>query len=247
VTIIQRQFWRLEAVGAWTAVALPAGWPEAHQVVCTSPSFCLATAYGDRTALWDGSTWGEGQGIELDAVDCVSSTSCVAVTRGHTWLWSGTVWSSGPDLAAHVLNISCGGVDDCWAGTTQSRVAHFDGSGWSQPQVVTSRSRFVTVSCTATACFGVDGLGDLIENLGHGWVSGPTRVGYSVQMDCATTTCTVVLGGRTRGQVMRWNGTAWSRSRAMPAGYSNLPQSVSCPTDSSCFVVDEANTAGVRR
>lgn len=240
---------------------MPAGWLGSVGVVCESPSFCLSIdGHGRNAATWDGSEWSNagqlGQG-RFNEFDCASPSYCVAgsVSDGTTRIWDGADWTAGPDLGISPTSISCPAVDDCWAGTEEGSATHFDGSTWSPVQQVAVRGvgnvNDLTIRCpTTTRCLAGDELGNVYFYDGGTW-GGRVQVGPVLALDCGSaTSCTVALGlGRHDdlvGKVARWRGDGWTRSRALPRGYDNLPRTLSCPSRATCFLVDQSGNSWVR-
>lgn len=247
--------------GSWTSVDLPAGWRASFGVDCTSPTFCLSLDPGGLTDLWDGTSWARGpslDGSSYAAFDCTSPTWCLTVDLdGHTRIWDGIGWSIGPANTGDIESVSCGAQDDCWGGTDEASVSHFDGSSWSTPTKIAPAgvdgADSVSVSCpTADFCGARDQVNTVYTYRNGSWRSG-THLGGKVAGDisdlsCASaSSCTVTFGQyKDVAKVARWNGASWHMRRALPEGYTGLPQTLSCPTNSVCYLTDLNGTAWVR-
>jgi hypothetical protein len=239
--------------GAWTTVEMPAGWHGSLDVDCTSPTFCMSVNVDGETATWDGSAWTSATQLDsvLFAFDCASPTYCVAVnTSGETRLWDGDSWTVGPTNADDPESISCPAEDDCWIGTGESSVAHFDGSTWSPLQRIAPTGvdgdNTLTVSCaTTTSCLAGDQLGNTYTYDSGSW-GGASHVGKIRVLDCgAERSCTVLLDDQQIGEVVSSN-TGGKATRAMPRGYANRPQALSCPTSTICVMTDQSGNSWVR-
>jgi hypothetical protein len=246
--------------GTWTSVDMPPGWKASFEVDCSSSSFCMSLDPNGLTDLWEGTSWTSGPTLDgsFTTFDCTSSTYCVASdTDGQTRLWNGSSWSVGPANAGGFESISCGAEGDCWAGTDEASVSHFDGSTWSTPTKIAPSgvddSDTVTVSCPTTTFCAAHDQENNVYTLGGGSWSERTHLGGRVHGDirglsCASSTsCTVSFGQyKDVGKVARWNGSTWKTSQALPAGYTGFPQTLSCPTNSVCYLTDLNGTAWVR-
>ena len=228
-------------------------------VSCSSATSCFAVGTGSGAAdypglshvagtslaieQWDGTTWSPvaspaGQAAvadELQAVSCVSATSCVTVgalgSATLTEIWDGTSWSvvASPNpsgaMSSTLDSVACSSASSCFAvghystaadGTTLIEL--WDGASWSvvaspNPSGAVSSTLSGVACASATSCFAVGG-----------------HVG------------TANLGGVL---VEHWDGTAWTivstptptvRPVAAPVVTPTLT-AVSCSNATSCFAV----------
>ena len=252
---------RMYRDGTWSAVAMPAGWKVGFGVSCTSPTFCMAIDAEGKSAIWDGSAWSSADPVGSAAFDfdCASPTFCTGVTAtGTTELWNGATWTAAPaDSDLDVTSISCPATNDCWVGTEESQVAHFDGTTWSAAEKIAPTGvdgfNTMTVSCpTSAACGAADQHGN-VYRYAHGAWGHHAHVGDRISgdigaFDCGSaTSCTAVLSHvGDVGKVVRWNGTSWTTSRALPRGYAGIVESLSCATKKACVMTDANGTAWVR-
>ena len=221
-------------------------------VSCTSSSACVAVGLyldgsGASHALaegWDGTKWTlesvpeplGAQNSQLNAVSCLSASSCVAV-GGYTnslggpvtlaERWTGAAWAvqSTPNPTgaqfSFLAGVACVSSTACIAvGVSDqgSLAEHWDGTSWSIRSTPTSQSpgaALFSVSCTsASACVAV---GSTSPN-----------------------------SGMTLAE--RWNGSNWTlQSTPNPAGSQDaVLNSVACSSSSACtavgWSVDSSNT-----
>jgi len=164
-------------------------------VSCVSATFCMAVGHYEDvtidaiqplTEMWNGTTWtfvpspstSVATPQVLNAVSCVSPTSCMAVGDGLIESWNGTAWSlsSNPDASdGNLAGISCTSPTACIAvgnttsGGTKTLIESFDAGTWSvlaSPNASNTdpfSSDFLTgVSCiTSTYCVAVGQYTDL--------------------------------------------------------------------------------------
>ncbi len=226
-----------------------------NAVSCVSASYCVATgeyftgtAYQNLVLTWNGSSWSldsapslstsASQNNLLNAVSCVSASSCVAT--GDHWngtayqnlvlTWNGSSWSL--DSAASLSSSSsqdnfldgiscvsfsfCVAVGNYYNGTEyQNLVLTWNGSSWSLDSAAslsTSASQhnnLQSVSCPTASFCVADG------NYYNGTVY--------------------------QNQVLTWNGSSWSLDSAASlstlASQTNVLLGVSCFSASSCVGV----------
>jgi hypothetical protein len=173
-----------------------------QSVSCVSATFCMAVGYiyrstfsgmegGTLTLKWDGTSWSVVSAplastldfTSLNAVDCFSERSCVAVGsyRPDTGspqaplvslvlIWDGIAWSKTPDPAAtntgsvDLLDISCGSSQHCVAVGQVGRnpwAISMQGSSWTEITIPTASGSqrppgIAGISCSnASNCVGV--------------------------------------------------------------------------------------------
>lgn len=239
------------ATPSWSVVGPVAGAEYGHlfSVSCTSTSSCFAAGVKDTTTVetrlverWNGTKWSVVSTVnpsgasnsQFASVQCLSSTSCVAVgqydagsiTKTLIERWNGTSWSIQPSPNPNAVAVSglagvrcisstfCVAVGSYFLSTPdnsseQTLVERWNGTSW---QIVASPNRsstndsgLVGVSCTSsTNCFAV----------GHS--------------DTQTATRTLVE---------HWNGSGWSIVTS--PNPSNVAQTelsaVVCKSASNCF------------
>ncbi len=216
-------------------------------VSCMSRSACMAvgdynTSGSANTTLaesWNGASWtivpSPDHPIDddaLNAVSCISATSCTAVGSfvftgsgaKHPLIesWNGTRWTTVPstndgtgatlDGVSCVSSNSCTAVGDYYNGTNDlTLVESWNGSAWSivpSPNMANSSNFLNGVSClSATSCMATG----VYTAIGTGTYSTLTEL---------------------------WNGTSWSIVPSPNEGTrSNILGGVSCDTSSSCTAV----------
>jgi hypothetical protein len=165
------------------------------------------TVFADE---WNGSTWTlltlpqPGSESLLFAVDCLSTTYCMAV--GETGLdatmaeqWDGSSWTIVPTPPAnstndrlYLLSVSCVSATDCWGVgylNLEPLAEHFDGSAWtvdpslpvlSDGGLLNSVSCASTTFCEAVGGSGIDSTGDLTPFIetwdGSAWTTASSPV-----------------------------------------------------------------------
>lgn len=227
-------------------------------VSCTSASSCTAVGIYANSATnsmtlaehWDGTTWtiqptpnptGATASV-LEAVSCISATSCTAVGQLNTGTfttpaehWDGTTWTIQPTPSPvgspqpTTLGVSCTSAMTCnavWSYTNSAGVQlpvaeGWDGTAWTIESVpvpsTAQSSSLIGLSCTsATACIAVGG--------------------YSVKSGGGP--------GSLRPLAERWNGTSWTiQAPPNPSGASF--SGVSCASATACTAAGaQSNSAG---
>jgi photosystem II stability/assembly factor-like uncharacterized protein len=243
-------------------------------VSCPSVNGCVAVgsdgAQGGvaSTSQNDGGTWSQGALASgepvLDAVDCASTSLCVAVGQGASARSTngGTTWTStsvptsnttllGVDCPSATLCVSVGVSPDTagpYAG--QLLVSSDGGTTWTVPSLPASLGALGSVDCpTSTFCVSVGASILVSTNAGTTWslrtVNGGTGVLRSVS--CASATTCVAIGANPAiaqssnaaafEVVTTDGGTTWT-SVVMPPGSATLSQ-LSC-SSTACEAVGSA-------
>jgi hypothetical protein len=231
---------------------------------------------------------------DLNAVACVSATSCTAVGGynntsgiGRTLIesWNGVSWSrvSSPNAGTHsnylnavacVSDTSCTAVGEYFntSGIRRTLILSWNGVSWSRvssPSVGANHNFLFGVSCLSdTSCTAVGAYvntGKIDRTLIESWngvswsrVSSPnvgTRNNFLNAVSCVSdTSCTAVGDYANTGKIDRtliesWNGVSWSRVSSPNAGSNhNDVFGVSCVSDTSCTAVGAyINTSGWAR
>jgi hypothetical protein len=231
----------------------------------------LGSAGLNEALHWDGRKWslvptpdpgGTSRGAlsELNGVACGGPSDCWAVGdyaqkvntlapglsqalhwNGRTWSWVHTPspgGSLGGDVSA-LFGAFCLSPRDCWAAgwygklgmpdTFVNLVSHWDGRTWHQVTTpnpdgtgLGAQNVLLDVTCTSPAnCWAVGEFGS-------------TR-----------------SGGVVLNEILRWNGHTWSAFPSPdPAGTasrdSNMLERVRCATQTNCWAVGSAQTAGMQ-
>ncbi len=249
-------------------------------ISCVSASSCTAvgtylagSSFADApeetlVESWNGSTWtivpspNSGTiGSDLQAVSCVSASSCTAVGSGSDGAtliesWNGSTWSavSSPDggpTTNLLYGVSCSAADSCMAvgyyltSVKNTLAESWNGSTWSvvsSPDSGTEGSVLTGVTClSASSCTAVGSNVDgttLIETWdGSSWsvVTSPDQDGTLAGVSCMSASFCIAVGDDV---IETWNGSTWSV--ASPSGA--LLSGVSCQSASACTAV--GNGAG---
>lgn len=190
---------------------------------------------------WNGSAWTlltlpqPGPDSLLLAVDCLSTTNCMAV--GETGLdatmaeeWDGTDWTisttpgaNSPSDRAWLIAVSCASATDCWGVGQLNNVPlaeHFDGSSWTVASLpIPGNVVLNSISCaSATFCEAV-----------------------------GTASLTGTQGGSTF-YIATWDGSGWTTASnpltPTPGEYDGL-DAVDCYSETSCVAVGGSSTVEV--
>jgi uncharacterized membrane protein len=202
-----------------------------YDVACKATTFCLLSAAGGadgdtpRLYRWDGTAW-SATAIPADtwfyALDCPSTTACVATTRVHgaqkLMRWDGTSWTVMPGkLAGDLRELDCPTPAFCMGVGTDPA----SGRSWAATWNGTTWAPIVSPLTTR-----------------------PTLAVLSVA--CGTDQLCVVLAGRpdgTHAEILRWNGSRWAID-ALPAAASERFVDVACAGKSFCVVVGSRQKPG---
>lgn len=257
--IIQHRTLALHWTGSsWSQVATPnpGGSPGAWflaGVSCTAASNCWAVGHhsrphGDNVNLalhWNGKSWAwvatpqphkstGGYIRQLNAIRCVSRTDCWAVgswaspparnqvSGTESFRWTGTRWTSvRTPKVGWDTGVACTARANCWAVTNGDITVHWNGTRWSQVATPHSASKFNSLSgvtcARATEC----------------WAAGVLNVSGAA-------------GSGELTDMLRWNGTKWTRvATPNPGGSSesgdnsavNELAGVACGSPASCWAV----------
>ena len=199
-----------------------------------------------------------------NAVDCVSTSECVAVgangslhgvagystTSGQSWK-AGTLARGLPNLEA----VSCSSSSDCVAvGEGAVVVSRNGGSNWITRQIPTPNTTLLGVSCASeSSCVSVGVSpgatgpyqGQLLvsSNGGNTWSvpSLPPALGPLGSVDCPSSTFCVAVGSSI---VVTTNGGATWASRGVEGGTGVL-RFVACSSSSTCVAIG-ANPAAAQ-
>lgn len=171
----------------------------------------------------------EGSSSGLQAVSCVSPTSCITIGNTET---TGEAAGSEP-------------FADGWGGTAWAPIQ--------APALVTGKSDLTAISCaSSTFCAAVGSL-DTSGNEtvvaaswnGDEWslMTQPSVSGQLLGVSCVSTTFCVAVGSAQSGRplVERWNGSNWTTvsTTRLPAPHYGDLRGVSCVSETSCVAVGE--------
>ncbi len=207
-------------------------------VSCASSSFCVAGDDLSDVYTFNGSTW--------SAADQLNSSGSSG-SSGST----GSTGSSVPSASVS-FSVSCPTTSFCMAVDGNVNFYTYNGTAWSQPQVINSSSLNPTtigeVSCASpTFCEAVYN-NKSVTYSGSGWSSPLTLVlppgsksngNPEVSVVSCPTATFCAVGGTTGANVAyldTFNGTSWGKGLALsttlgPQSFSAL----SCPTSSFCM------------
>ncbi len=201
-------------------------------VSCPQPDFCVGVGWKDGSGIYHSETliehWDDGEWSivpspnafieeaeiynELTDVSCASTVACLAVGR---------VTGFGPNLV-------------------KALVLRWDGSEWTEVPMPSSLGEAQSVSCAAAdSCVVLDETARAAhwdgENWSLEWLPRPLE-----EVSCTSATACLAVGGPVypfgtsmRGEVVRWNGSRWTREAAAAPhgeelGYFSEILGVSC-------------------
>ncbi len=195
---------------------------------------------------WTGVAADRPRGV-LEAVDCPTTTECVAVDdAGDALVETAGVWSRPVVVApASFVGLSCPSTTFCVA-IGLNFVSTFNGKTWTVPQVIdaTPVPSLWSVSCPSTTfCKAINAHGYVFTYNGSSW-SAPVLID-TIQTDsisCPSTTmcmATDALGG-----ISRWDGRTWQPATSvLDAETPGLTvEQVDCPTTTFCEATSPDST-----
>ena len=248
-------------VAASALAALPAGATGSpsltalNSVSCADATTCVAvgtrvTGALDKTLVksWNGTSWSVGispnppgkTNAMLNAINCPSSTSCIAVGNyaTKTWSrtlierWNGTTWTivAGPNppgrTFASLYGLACPSTTSCIA------VGNYSTKSWSRTLI----ERWNGATWTIDLSPNPPGLSfAIVGSISCPDVASCNAVGF------------FMAAGKTKTLVERWNGSGWAIV-ASPNPAPGLLEfaglgSVACVSDADCYAVGFSVTA----
>ncbi len=169
------------------------------------------------------SVWSYGQSSDTNPME---SVSCPLEVAGTVNLGTFCMASDNPTASS-------------------SSILFFNGSSWSSPSVVDSTSAIAQLSCISpTACYGVDGSGDVISVPGQSWAyplpwsPNPVDSGHALNtISCVAGASAFCASGDSAGNIyLTSNGTSWSD--AIASNDTNPINSISCTSSTFCMQTD---------
>jgi hypothetical protein len=185
--------------GSWAAsVSTPA---ELGRPSCPVSGWCVAFDSAGRASTTSGSGWSTPKTVFSIAgasypafVDCVSRTSCLAVTAIDAYWsrWDGTSWSPARRIDTRLSgaeDVACASATMCLAVNYDGATYRFTGSSWQKVPTSSAVSQIYDLSCPATNfCAGVDGRGTFFTFNGQTWNDTVQQVGVDTprtfRLDC---------------------------------------------------------------
>ncbi|MDA0180476.1 Ig domain-containing protein [Solirubrobacter phytolaccae] len=195
-----------------------------------------------------------GTPVNLQAIDCWSTTGCMAVGFQNTWLYNGTTWTKSADVQFYnPTSLSCFSATRCVM-TTGGDAFTWNGTAWTdvdRPAVSHGGTRTAVQgsSCySATVCevYGDEEIGG--DDTGYSWQLTNGSWGRSIRMpedsyydiDCLSASfCTAV---QAFDGLSVFNGSTWSALQN--TGLYNTR--VSCNSTTSCLIVGGQNDSTVK-
>jgi hypothetical protein len=213
----------------------------------TSPSTRTTTGHSTTTTTaptgWS-SPMAVSHGSSLGAVDCPSTTLCLALDdHGDAFRLDGSVWSQTSPTgitAAGTPSLSCVSVTFCSSivqGADQA--ATWNGTAFAGPDTLPAQGLGAVGCASVSFCVSVDGVGDGYYYDGSSWSNGANDWGSVSAISCPTTSfCVSVSGG-----ISMWDGSSWTEPQSF--GITSNITSVSCPSVTFCQVVDNTGQADI--
>jgi hypothetical protein len=211
----------------------------------SSPSTSTTTGHSTTTTTaptgWS-SPMAVARGSSLGAVDCPSTTLCLALDdHGDAFRFDGSVWSQASPTgitASGIPSLSCVSVTFCSSivqGADQATT--WNGTAFAGPQTLPAQGLGAVGCASVSFCVSIDGVGDAYYYDGSSWSSGANDWGSVSAISCPTTSfCVSVSGG-----ISMWDGSSWTEPQAF--GITSNLTSVSCPSVTFCQVVDNTGQA----
>jgi hypothetical protein len=238
---------------AWSALAYRADSSVHASLSCPVAGFCMALDTTGRWSEFAGSSWSTPAtitGVRLRAVDCTSSSFCVAVAPGTAALFDGTGWTVTSSLtgASTLSWVSCVSSSECFGLGRSGAVIRFDGHSWSGPTLVDGQPTTGVIDCASAGVCAVVGtwfdppIANAATFDGTSW-SSPQQLdivpGRLTDISCASTSFCAAVDSS--GYVMRYDGSSWSAPAQIDGGVGLT--GVSCTSSSRCVAVDERGRA----
>ena len=219
-TAPQQRTWRTLSGSTWSADTATAATPaDLGDSDCPAAGWCVAFDTVGRFSTFNGSSWSAPKAVFANggsaaptAVDCVSTTFCIAIdgVAGYWSRWNGSSWSTPRDLASGTARsavVSCAKTTMCVAVDEGGTSLRFDGSTW---RAVTPPADFPMlntsdIACPATNfCAALLSGGSIATFNGATWNRAAQETGlYDVwdkpadgayELECPTTYACVVAG-----------------------------------------------------
>ena len=157
----------------WTSQAPADGAFELTAVSCATATDCMALGVNEAnnaiSEYFNGTSWAlEPLPAKANpiAIDCPTTSRCIAVGTGTIDYWNGTSWSGQPGVSSkdQLDSVSCLTASSCMAVGDQAARAlaeYWDGSHWAaqHPPVPkgSTRGSLTSVACSPTGCMAVGG------------------------------------------------------------------------------------------
>ena len=197
-------------------------------VSCPSPSFCVAgDAFGD-VSTYDGTSWSPPQ--DFSEVRGFFSVSC----ENQNFCW--------------VLGGDCLPPANCvFSPKPTEDAVSYDNGAWSAPESIDPGQEIASVSCQAgSLCVAVDAIGQALVYNDGTW-SKPQQIDHAQLMSIACPSTTFCVAVDRAGYALSFDPANLSqiqRTEIDPnklVDHGGVPQSISCPDPSHCFVVEGAD------
>ena len=194
--------------------------------------------------------WGPPTDVDstraIDAVQCVSSSFCVAVgASGYVTIYNGSSWSTPTDAdSTRTLDaLSCVSSSFCVAVDTSGYATIYNGSSWSTPTDIDSTRSIDAVKCVSSSfCVAVGASGYVTIYNGSSW-STPTDADSTRTLDalsCVSSSFCVAVD--TSGYAAKYNGSTWT---ATDIDSTRSIDAVQCVSSSFCVAAGASGYATV--
>jgi hypothetical protein len=246
--------WRFE-FGGWHARVriLDEPFDMVWSIACIGRNFCITISDGGFSQRFDGHRWSdvlpadEGHGFDGTRIACASTRSCIAIgslpsVQGqHTVAahFDGKSWQRPQSVPFAGLNnlIGCALGGPCHAISDTGYDALWDGTWHGRGFLLDPTYGELTgLACPATGrCFAVtEDLGRLASANGvwggaHLLPSASDRSLTNTANSISCPTTTLCFAHELTGDLIRYNGTSWSRAGVVPGG------AIDCPTTRFCL------------
>lgn len=220
-----------------------------RDVSCSSENFCVASAGGAGTFIFNGRKWAPASGARgnLDAVSCSADRQCMAVSlddyamRFDDGRWhrrvpidTGTGWP---------LDVSCPMATFCMLVDYHGMAVRFANGRWRSAQpVLGDHLPLYAVSCASETYCAALGKAGAVTYSATGWSAAvPLGIGPTQDVSCPSVTFCMVLGRG--GGVAAFDGTQWGTLSSV--GDGEVWRALSCVSASFCVALSVAGEAAL--
>ena len=147
-------------------------------VSCTSTSFCMAVDENAFAMTFNGTSWSSAVSINgfttTQAVSCVSSTFCVAISpyQAEASIWTGSSWPLGTviDNGNTLDDVFCSSTSNCVVVDSSGNDVTYGGTSWGSVTQIDSTNPVTGIDClSSTSCFGIDAVDNALTDSSGTW------------------------------------------------------------------------------
>jgi hypothetical protein len=204
-------------------------------ISCARSDFCLTVDRFGGSRRLDGTRWSTTGTAPFSpaALSCRSSTWCMAISSvGQVSIYHGSTWSA-PRYSFHDASgqglqwdLSCAAWNYCMAYSSAGLMRRYTGSGWLAPKDLGDIFD-ADVSCPTTSfCMATGGNFRTWRHSSTGWHALGTPAQDTPQLSCESAQFCLAAG--TYGELLTYDGSAWSTSTTMSLPAYGYFESVDC-------------------